>query len=217
MPPDIINELGSSDLSEFKKDFIELMRVNSGISSEYSKQSKDIDKKIREFKEIIGLFNKKYSNLELKLKQTPEELKLRIFIKEKSVKDIFTKVASRLNGLKSIGSSAFDKASIEESDKFSKELDKVKNKIFISYYEQEAGSSAVFLESSNKEIIELHYGEGIGNDRSPEFKLCAYYAVKAGFDKINIHEKIASLGFLEMPFFEKARKFLQRFNPKLGE
>jgi len=207
MPPDIINELGSSDLSEFKKDFIELMRVNSGISSEYSKQSKDIDKKIREFKEIIGLFNKKYSNLELKLKQTPEELKLRIFIKEKSVKDIFTKVASRLNGLKSI----------EESDKFSKELDKVKNKIFISYYEQEAGSSAVFLESSNKEIIELHYGEGIGNDRSPEFKLCAYYAVKAGFDKINIHEKIASLGFLEMPFFEKARKFLQRFNPKLGE
>ncbi len=78
-----------------------------------------------------SLFNKKYAGLALKLKQTAEESQLQIFIKEKSVKDIFVNVASRLDGLSAIGASDFGKARVEEGDKFSKELSKVKNKIFI--------------------------------------------------------------------------------------
>jgi len=105
MAQDLISELNPRDLNEFKKDFTELMRVYSGISNEYSKLGKDVDKYLEEFKKIINLFNKKYKNINLKLKKTVEELQLKIFFKENSVKDVFVNVASKLNGLKAIGTS----------------------------------------------------------------------------------------------------------------
>lgn len=215
MAPDIISELNPKDLNEFKKDFTELIRVHAGINEEYSKLGKDIDKYIKEFKQILALFNKKYKNLITRAKQTTEELQLRIFIKEKSLKDIFTNVASKLNGLKAIGAGDFAKANIEEADKFSKELDKIKNKLFISYFEQE--ERTISLEQGKKEIIELHYTEGIQNEISPEFKLCSYYAVKDGIKKINIHERLSAIGFTELPILDKVRNFLKKFNPRIEE
>jgi len=215
MAADIISELDSEDLNEFKKDFAELTRVHSGIDKEYSKLGKDVDKYTKEFKQILNLFNKKYKNLAIRAKQTTEEIKLRIFIREKSVKDVFINVASRLDGLKAVGVSDFGKAKIEETDKFSKELDKVKNKLFISYFEKEAGT--IFLEQSKKGMVELHCGEGIGNERSPEFKLCSYYGVKDGAGKINIYEKLSAMGFTEMPILERVRNFFKKFNPRIEE
>ncbi len=217
MPEDIIDGLDNKNLNEFKKDFIELLRVNSGINKEYSKLSKYIDKYTPPFEEVINLFNKKYKNLVIRLKQTTEELKLRIFIKDKSVRDVFINVASRLNGLKSIGINDFGVAPIEETDKFSKELDKVKNKLFISYYEGENGSNAISLEQYKNGLVELHYGDGILNERSQEFKLCAYYAVKDGVKRIDIYERLVAIGFLEKPFLDKVRMFLKKFNPRLEE
>ena len=69
MAADIITELNSKDLNEFKKDFMELIRVHSGINREYSKLGKDVDKYISEFREIVNLFNKKYQNLVVILKK----------------------------------------------------------------------------------------------------------------------------------------------------
>ena len=216
MAGDIISGLDTKDLNEFKKDFIELIRANSGINKEYSSLGKDIDKYLAQFKQIVDLFNKKYKNLIVRLKQTPEELKLRFFIKDNSVKDVFTKVASRLDGLSSIGTNNFDAATIEQTDKFSKEIDKIKNKIFISYYGKEEGSNNLFLEYKNK-MIELHYGDEIEDERSPNFKLCAYYAIKGGIKNINIQEKLSAMGFLERPFLDKFRKFFKKFDPRIEE
>jgi hypothetical protein len=214
MAQDLISELNPIDLNEFKKDFTELMRVYSGISNEYSKLGKDVDKYLEEFKKIINLFNKKYKNINFKLKKTVEELQLKIFFKENSVKDVFVNVASKLNGLKAIGTSDFDQAKTEEADKFSKELDNAKNKLFISYFDKELDT--VFLEQYKKEI-ELHYGDEIKNENSPEFKLCAYYAVKEGISKINVYEKLSVMGFVEKPALSKIRNFLKKFNPRIEE
>ena len=175
MPEGITGELDTKNLDEFKKDFIELVRVNSGINKEYSKLGKDIDKYITQFKQIVNLFNKKYRNLVIRLKQTTEELKLRIFIKEKSVKDVFANVASRLEG-----------------------------------------SDNIPLEDCNG-MVELHYGEDIANERNPEFKLCAYYAVKGGIKEINIYEMLAGIGFIERPFLDKVKMFFRKFNPRIEE
>lgn len=216
MAHDVISELDSKNLNEFKKDFIELIRVYSGINKEYSKLGKDVDRYVKEFKRIVNLFNKKYKNLIIKLKQTIDELQLRIFIKEKSVKDVFINVASKFNGLKAIGAGDFAGVQIEETDRFSKELDKVKDRLSISYFEQ-GFSGTVFLEHYKKGVVELHYSEGIENERDPEFKLCSYYAVKDGINKIDIYERLSAMGFVEAPFFGKVMNFFKRFNPKMEE
>jgi len=219
MTADLISSLKSSDLKEFKKDFVELMRVNVGINKEYGKMSKYIDKAIPQYKQTINLFNKKYKNIFIKLKKGVEELKVRIFIKEKSVKDVFTNAASKFSGLKAIGANTFGAAPIEEIEKFSKELEKLKDKLVISYYEQGAGSSTIFLEYTPKsKMVEINYNqEGIANEKSPEFKLCAYYAVKDGIKKIDIHERLAGIGFCEVPSLDKARKSFSKFHPMWGE
>ncbi len=175
MAEDILSTLDSTSLNEFKRDFIELVRVNSGINKEYSKLGKDTDKYIAQFKQIVSLFNKKYKGLAIRLKQTTEELKLRIFIKEKSVKDVFANVASMLEG-----------------------------------------SDNISLEDYNG-MVELHYGEDIANEKNPEFRTCAYYAVKDGIEKINIYERLAGIGFVERPFLDKVRKFFKKFNPRIEE
>ncbi len=216
MAADIISELNSEDLNEFKKDFTELIRVYSGINKEHSELSKNVDKYIGEFKKIVNLFNKKYKNLVLRLKKTTEEVQLRIFLKEKSVKDVFVNVASKLDGLKAIGLNDFGEAKVEEGDRFSKLLDNVKGKLFISYFEQE-NSGTIFLEQSKKGMIELHYNEGIGDEKDPEFKLCSYYAVKDSVGKINVYEKLSAIGFTEMPILDKVRNFFKKFDPRIGE
>lgn len=215
MAEDIISTLNSKDMNEFKKDFVELMRVHAGINNEYSKLGKDIDRYICEFRKIVNLFNKKYKNLVVRLKQITEELELRLFIKEKSVKDVFLNVASKFNGLKAIGASDFGQAKVEEADKFSKELAKIKNKLFISYFGQEA-EGTIFLEQSQKGLIELHHTEA-GNEKSSEFKLCSYYAVKDGVGKGDIYNKLSAMGFVEMPFLDKVRNFFKKFNPRMEE
>jgi len=216
MAEDIISTLDTGDLNEFKKDFTELIRVHSGINKEYSKSGKDIDKYIAEFKKVVNLFNGKYKKLVLSLKQTTEELQLRISVKEKAVKDVFANVASRLNGLNAIGATDFGRVKLEETDKFSKELDNVKDKMFLSYHEKEITDN-IFLESSQKGLVEIHYGEEIANERSPEFKLCSYYAVKNGIGELKIYDKLCAMGFVEMPLLEKVRKFLKKFDPRIEE
>lgn len=213
MVADIISELNSNDLNQFRKDFGEVMRVYLGINNEYSKSGKDIDKYIDVFKNAINLFNKKYNNLVLKVKTTTEELKLGIYVKEKSVRDVFVNVASKLNGLKAIGLKDFGEVKIEEADKFSKVLDKVKNKLFISYVEQT--DSSVFLEQG-KEGIELHPDEDVGNNTSPGFKVLAYYAVK-DIGKGDVYGGLSAIGFTEKPLLDKVRGFLKKFNPRIGE
>ncbi len=216
MAEDIISTLDSRNFNEFKKDFSELIRVTSGINEEYSKLGKEIDKYKAEFKKLINLFNKKYKNIVIRLRPTAEELKLRVFIKEKGVKDVFLNVASKLNGLRAIGADEVGKASIEETDRFSKELDKVRNKMFISYFE-EGSSGTIFLEHYKKGMVELHCDIGECNERSPEFRLCGYYAVKDGVNKVEIYERLAAMGFTEMPTLDKVRNFLKKFNPRMEE
>ena len=87
--------------------------------------------------------------------------------------------------------------------------------MFISYFDKELDT--VFLEQYGKEMVELYYGREIRNENSPEFKLCAYYAVKGGVGKLNIYEKLSAMGFVEMPSTNKVRNFLKKFNPRMEE
>lgn len=214
MAADIISSLDSGDFNEFKKDFFELIRVHKGIRHEYSRFTKDVDKYLKEFNGILVLFNKKYPNILLRLRKAG--LELRIFVREKSVKEVFMNAASKLNGLKGVGSGDFGTVGIGEPDLVSKELDKAKNRLFISYSEHEL-SSSLFLEQHKKGIVELHLEEGIDKERHPGFRLCAYYAVKDGIKKIDLYERLIAIGFTDMPGLDKVRSFLKKFDPRLEE
>ena len=59
MPADLLSELNSKDLKEFKKDFNEILRVNSGIDKEYAKGNKksveDISKQVSKWIFVVNI------------------------------------------------------------------------------------------------------------------------------------------------------------------
>ena len=66
-------------------------------------------------------------------------------------------------------------------------------------------------------MIELHCSKEECKESSPEFKLCGYYAVKDGIDKVEIYERLSAMGFTEMPIWDKVRNFFKKFNPRIEE
>ena len=217
--PDLLDPLSRKDVNTFKKDFTQLIKLAAGMDMDYRESSKDIDIYMPRYKTLIKLFNKKYPGLFLKITKTTEELKLRIFIKdEKNVKDIFINSASRIAGLKSIGAESLGAANIG-SDRFNKEIDKIENNVQISYYEPDLGSTAIILEYDKKtKMVELFYNiKDATNESNPEFKLCAFYALKQGYDnKIELSVKGDEFAFND--WSEEAKKqFLDKFDPLLYE
>lgn len=212
---DILDGFKSADKDEFRKDFLQLIRVAYWIDKDYSKSHKLIDKYLPKYKSLIVAFNKKYKNLRLRLIKDIEKFELCIFIKEKNIKDLFSNVASKIEGLKAIGAENFNAAGAENSEKFAKELMNVKDKIYISYHEGD-----IFLEYNEKEKkVELHYEyKEITDEKNPGFVLLAYYALKDGFDNsIKIYEKGAELGFSDLLTETEKNEWLDKFDPRLEE
>jgi hypothetical protein len=217
--PDILDTVNSRDLIVFKKDFIEMMRVAFGMDKDYGTASEDLNFYLPKYKKLIQLFDKKYKNLNLKLKRTEEELKLRIYVKEKDVISVFNNVASKIAGLKSIGVTGFGVADVSDPQKFSSELNLAKDKLYISYYEAESGSNTIYIEYDKKQkMVEVHYDpKAIGKGQSPEFRLIAYYAMKEFDKKIDLLHESSRFGFSDLLTHDERKEWLDEFNPEMHE
>ncbi len=217
--PDILDSLRPSDLALFKRDFQEIMRVAFGMDKAYGESSRDFDFFLPKYKKLIQTFDKKYKNLKLKLRRTEEELKLRIFVTTPDVKGVFSSVASKLAGIKSIGAAEFGTADISETTKFTRELEKVNDKVYISYYEAESGSNTIYLEYDKKEkMVEVHYNpKAIRECKSPEYKLIAYYAAKEFDKKLDLMAQTAKFGFVSNFVHEEQKEWLEGFKHDMNE
>jgi hypothetical protein len=216
---DILDSIGLRKVTAFKKDFIQMIRVSIGMDKDYGKCSPDFDFYFPKYKKLIQLFDKKYKNLKLKLKRTEEELKMRIFIKEKNVVDAFNKVASKIIGLKSIGATGFGIADVSESDRFAGEINTAKDKLYISYYEAESGSNTIYLEYDKKmKMVEVHYNwKAVGECKSPEYKLIAFYGTLEFDSKVDLLTPASKFGFSDKLLRAEVKKWLDDFEPKFTE
>lgn len=219
--PDLLGEFKKKDISEFHKDFSELIRVAFGIDKDYIKSHATLDDYLPRYKSLIKLFMKKYPAISLKIHKTLEEIRLRIFIKgEKNLKDIFTKSTSRIAGLKSIGIDSFDEAQVAEPELIAKALDDIEERLYISYFDPEFGTSTILLRQEKKQKgIEIIYDIKLVSDMNmPEFKLIAYYALKGGYKKnIMFYSKATVFGFHDVITELERREWLDRFNPRFHE
>jgi len=99
-------------------------------------------------------------------------------------------------------------------------VNSIKNKLYITYYNPETGTSTVFLQYDKKEKkVQLVYDiEEIENEPSPEFQLAAYYALNQPYTKkINLHDEGGTLGFKSWLNGLEKRKYFDKFDPRAGE
>ena len=207
-------------INEFKKDLLQMLRLGKEMDRYYAESKQDAAVYTKKFKSLIEIFNKKYKNLKLELVRKTNNLHLKIFLNEKSIRDCFANSASKIIGLQSVGTFNFGTAIVSNQEEFTAQLEKAKNKLYITYYSPRTGKSNVFLLYDKKEKkVELVYELGeIENEPSAEFQLAAYYALSKGYNKkINLHDEGATLGFSEILSHVDTMKYYEKFDPDIGE
>jgi len=216
----LLASINKKAINEFRKDLLQMLRIGNEIDRYYAESQSDLDTYFKKFNSLIDSFNKKYKNLKLKMIKKATEINLKIFLNEKSVRDCFENAASKIMGLQFIGKSKFGAAATSNADAFSKELENLKNKLYITYYNPQTGTSNVFLQYDKKEKkIELIYEiKEIENEPSPEFQLAAFYALSQPFNKkINIHDEGATLGFTSLLSHVEKAEYIRKFDPQISE
>ena len=217
---DLLSEFIPSDIAHFKKDFTQMIKVGMEIDRYYGEAQHDLDMLIPKYEKLVEQFNKKYKGIKIKTKKTIEHFKVRILINEKNIKDFFASAASKISGLRSIGRTDFNQIDISNAEKFAHLLDSLHDKIFISYLDAERGTSTIAASLDRKEkSVELLYSPvEVMRENSAGFKLCAFYALKQGFNKkIEIYGDVSTFGFSNILDEIEKREWYDKFNPAFLE
>ena len=216
----ILSAFSSSDISQFSKDFSQLLKVGSEIDRYYGKSHHDLDAMLPKFEKLIELFNKKYKGIKIKTKKTVEHCKTRLFVKEREIKQFFADSASKISGLKAVGRNNFSQVDTSNAEEFARFLDSLLDKIQISYLDPESGTSIVSAAlDRNEKMIEILYDtKEITNENSASFKIVAFYALKEGINKkIDIYGESSTFGFSSLLDEVEKREWHDKFNPKFLE
>ena len=214
MAADILAEFNPSDISHFKKDIMQMVKVAAEIDRYYGEGHHDLDTFIPKFEKLIQLFNKKYKGIAIKTKKTADSFKTRLFVKSKDIKEFFAGSASKIQGTRSIGKTNFNQVEVSNSEAFVSLIDSLTDSLFVSYADQEKGTSNLAVSYDKKEkMIEINYNfEEIMNENSASFKILAYYALKAGIDrKIEILSDLSTFGFQNLLKEKERTEFSREF------
>ncbi|MBI3035649.1 hypothetical protein HYY71_04985 [Candidatus Woesearchaeota archaeon] len=217
---DILSEFSPSDINAFKKDFTQMIKVGAEIDRHYGEAQHDLDVLIPKFEALTEKFNKKYKGVRIKAKKTIDSFKVKIFLKVKDVKEFFAESASKIPGLKSVGRTTFNQIDISDAGKFASFLDSVLDKIFVSYADPEAGTSSIAAAlDRNEKMIEFNSSPAeIMSENSAGFRICAFYALKNGYDKkIEIYSGASTFGFSSLLDEIEKREWYDKFNPRFLE
>ncbi|MBI2139383.1 hypothetical protein HYU14_00545 [Candidatus Woesearchaeota archaeon] len=201
--------------SLFKKELAELIRLKDGLENELRRKTNQFSAYADAAKKAFSLMGKKYPSLSVGLSVKPAGISVKILIRERSCKDAFLQ-AARIEGLSAIGTSSFNQVKVEETDKFSKEIDRLKNRLFLTYGAQNAMRSTMLLSSAKKGWIEVAADFDIALN-NPLIALLLQYASRGTQKKLSILEFTRSIGFTENPHLEQARSYFKGFDPKMDD
>jgi len=215
----LLTSMGKKAVKDFREDLLSMLMAGKEMDRYYNEGSTDVDTYMKKFNSLINLFNKKYKNLSLKLVKKVDSLQLKLLVSESDVKAVFGTAASKIVGLQSIGTRTFGTAIVSDANAFSAQLEKAKDKLYISYYNPEAGKCNVFLQYDKKsKKIEIVYDlEDICNEPSAEFQIAAFYALQEFNKKIKLAEEAGSLGFTLWPDHNVKAEYYRSFDPHFTE
>ena len=197
-----------------------MIKVGAEIDRYYAEAKNDLDVLIQKYEKLADKFNKKYKGLKIRAKKTIDSFKVRLFVKSRSIQEFFAESAAKIPGLKSVGKTNFNQIEVNDTDKFARFLDSMLDRAYLSYMDPESGTSTFIAALDRKEkMIEITANPAdIMNENSAAFKICAYYALRDGFDKkIEIYGDAGTFGFSSLFDEIEKREWYDKFNPRFLE
>ncbi|MFH2021340.1 MAG: hypothetical protein ABIJ34_08055 [archaeon] len=194
---DIFKEFSDEDLAEFVKEFYFVFNVLALLDQDYGQlDNSQTGKNLKKFKLMIKDWNKKYKDLLLDFQMDGISCKLKVFFD-----DDLPHLALLLKKMQRfIGFTKFSNEKL--------------NAVFKEGTANDENSLTVHNLGNRVELI--YSKEDVQDPKSPEFRLCAYYALKNGFDKsINLNEKYENtFSFISETIFKDG--WNSRWNVRFG-
>ena len=216
----ILSEFNPSDITHFKKDFTQMVKVGAEIDRYWGEHQNDLDVYLPKFEKLVDKFNKKYKGVKIKTKKSIDSFKVRLFVKSRAIQEFFAESAAKIPGLKAVGKNNFGQIEVNDTDKFARFLDSMLDRAYLSYMDPESGTSTFIaaLDSKEKMIEIIASPADIINENSAAFRVCAYYALRDGFDKkIEIYGDAGTFGFSSLLDEIEKREWYDKFNPRYLE
>jgi len=215
----LLGTIGRKAVNDFRKDLLGMVGVGSEMDRFYGEANPEIDSYMKKYNSLVNIFNKKYKNLSLKIVKKVDILELKLLLNVNNIKDVFAESASKIIGLQSIGRKTFGTAMVSNPEQFSAQLENVKDKLLITYYNPQTGKSTVLLQFDKKsKKVQLVYDEDIENEVSAEFQIAAYYALKEDYNqKIKLVDEAVTLGFTQWASHKVRVEYYRKFDPHLTE
>ena len=212
----ILSAYGNSDINLFQKDFFQILKVFVHLDLLYAEGKTDTDRQLQKLEKLLEDLGKKYKGIRIKLKKGAEALKLRFFIRQKDVKELFAESGSKIQGLKSVGRLTPNQVEVSNSEQFAAFLDTIIDKIYLTFLDQDNTPSTFgLILDRNEKMIDITFNpQDIMNENSAIFKMLAFYALKEGVDKkIDIYNEAMTFGFQRVLNEIEKREWLEKFNP----
>ena len=216
----LLSTFEKKDISDFRKDLLQILRIAKNADKYYVQSNADLDAYFDKFSSLVEAFNKKYKGIKLKMKIKTNEVDLKMYLSEKSVSNCFANCASKVIGLQAVGSSKFGAAGISDTAAFTNEIERIKEKLYTTYYNPETGHSNVFLHYDSKEKnVEIAYSfDDVSAEQGPEFQIAAFYALREGVNKnIDIQGTGSTLGFSFIPSHAEKAEHFRKFDRHIAE
>lgn len=159
----ILKEYNPEDIKIFVKDFFMIFSILEKLDSDIDNQS---DKNIQKFRQMMKDWEKKYKDIVFVFKADNIQCTIIIYLKD---------------GMENI------LGLIKQMSRFL-ELNYYKDKAEASFEDGEK-INTLTLKEENGFVRLIYLKEDMLNSLSPEFRICAYYALKNGYDKsINLQK-----------------------------
>ncbi len=197
-----------------EKDIKEIMRIIAGLLRHSEEHDPSFDKQLEKANEIFDGFNQKYAKLEIHAASTIDEIDIRLFILEDSVKEIFDSTASKIKGLTGIGLKSFEEATIQEAEHFARIVEGIDSTLLLTYT-LDYGTETVVLEKSDDKVELLYEIKSVINPLAPQFQLIKAYGAEKDAS-IDILKKCYALGFTDVED-ESLFDWEDEFYPKMLE
>ena len=171
---DILKSYSHEDIKTFVYDFFLSFNILRRLDYIYGKgKGRRLDNDIKKFRIFINDWNRKYRDIILEFIVDGIQCRLDIYLIT-TVSEV-SKLIERMNRFVNLQKSASKVAAT---------------------FETGSGDNSLTLKSEKKMMKVIYLEEDMLNPKSPEFKLCTYFAMKNGFEKeINLQKYAEEFSF----------------------
>ncbi|MBN2423115.1 hypothetical protein JXB41_07880 [Candidatus Woesearchaeota archaeon] len=191
---ELLKDIPLDNISIFKKDLFLLINIVNNIDIAYGNAKIEFIHDLVHFKRFIEEWNQKYPDLIINYFDNGIQFKIRILINEPDLKSLFINSAGNIEGLRAINNTNIEFKNNEYLDKLTEIMKTEMNLLCID--EENNENTLTFKHNDKNNKIELIFEKtDMLNPESPEFKICAYYALKQHKPEIDLQEHGTNFSF----------------------